>query len=787
MSAASILMAQAWVKIQADISELVAGLSSASAVLKSFGESCRSVSEGLSPISDFFKGIGKSSVTTFAGFDDAMKTVQAKTGATDDQFGVLTKTAKDLGASMSFTAQEIANGMAELATAGMNATQINDSIEGIMNLARATGTTVPRACEIAATAVAQFGMEYSQMGRIADVMTATANGSAQTLDDLGEALKYCGPAAQQAHMSIEDTCKVIGLLANLGIKGSAAGNAFKNMLTRISDADNVEDKGGIIDLVTKDEEGNLLSVLEVLEQIGEKTKDMGNAEKIDLYSKLFGQRAAVPALGLTGIEEGGLFDKIDTSVGAAERTAQQMDAGIGGAFRSASSAAESMAIAFGETLAPMVQKVTEFIRNCCASVTEFINDHQILTEVIAGLGGVFVGLTTTLGGVGIAFTSIAKGLGAISKLGSISASGLSLICAHPIIAGIVAVTAAVAGLCMWLSRSAKASKDVSHNMETVAERNAKKYQTAQDAMARLAVLANQDKLSAEDEALAKVYIGRIDEALGDQNTIALEDGKIVGLDGVAEVLNAEQKKIVGEDLGKQIEEAQKNVELLQTDVDKMEKGRKKTKTVGFGGAMGMSGAGGHTYTETKEKSQEQINLENKLAEESERLRDLQERQSLLGAGVDAGLIADKNFSVDELSSLGESGNFSVGQIYAQVGYDPNAATEAAKEVTETAQESTEAAAVVAEAQTAVAEATQAAAEAAQAVSAPVADGQLNLNPPVAEVPTEKTKIMDDHALLKETWMHQRRAADYLKDIRQLAADIRGAVQNQTAGAAAFSD
>ena len=85
------------------------------------------------------------------------------------------------------------------------------------------------------------------------------------------------------------------------------------------------------------------------------------------------------------------------------------------------------------------------------------------------------------------------------------------------------------------------------------------------------------------------------------------------------------------------------------------------------------------------------------------------------------------------------------------------------------------------------DAAAAATEAAQAVSAPVADGQLNLNPPVAEVPTEKTKIMDDHALLKETWMDQKRAADYLKDIRQLAADIRGAVQNQTAGAAAFAD
>ena len=52
-------------------------------------------------------------------------------------------------------------------------------------------------------------------------------------------------------------------------------------------------------------------------------------------------------------------------------------------------------------------------------------------------------------------------------------------------------------------------------------------------MARLAVLANKDNLCAEDEALAKVYVGRIDEALGDQNTIGVQDGKIVELAGAA--------------------------------------------------------------------------------------------------------------------------------------------------------------------------------------------------------------------------------------------------------------
>ena len=73
------------------------------------------------------------------------------------------------------------------------------------------------------------------MGRVADVMTATANNSAQTLTDLGEAMKYTAPIAAEYGLTLEETAKTLGALANFGIKGSMAGTTMKNILLRLAD------------------------------------------------------------------------------------------------------------------------------------------------------------------------------------------------------------------------------------------------------------------------------------------------------------------------------------------------------------------------------------------------------------------------------------------------------------------------------------------------------------------------------------------------------------------------
>ena len=79
-----------------------------------------------------------------------------------------------------------------------------------------------------------FGIEASQMSDVADVLTVTANSSAQTLIDLFEALKMGGPQAAAAGESIRETSAAIAVLANMGIKGSLAGTALRKSFSQFA-------------------------------------------------------------------------------------------------------------------------------------------------------------------------------------------------------------------------------------------------------------------------------------------------------------------------------------------------------------------------------------------------------------------------------------------------------------------------------------------------------------------------------------------------------------------------
>jgi TP901 family phage tail tape measure protein len=177
------------------------------------------------------------SVKTFAAFDDMMRAVKAAVGATEKEFEHLTAKAKLLGRTTSFTAVQVAGAMLELARAGFNPTNIDVAIAALLDLARATGTELSLATEIAVNSMYSFELTATDMTRVCDVMVAAANGAAMTLEDLGYSMSYCAPIAKEYGITLEDTCKIIGALSNYGIKASQAGTTFRRILTNLADTD----------------------------------------------------------------------------------------------------------------------------------------------------------------------------------------------------------------------------------------------------------------------------------------------------------------------------------------------------------------------------------------------------------------------------------------------------------------------------------------------------------------------------------------------------------------------
>lgn len=399
----------AYVEVTAQTSKLQRGLANAQAQLQQFGRSCTAIGKDMLMLSGAFAVPMAMAVKGFSEFDDQMRLVRAVTKATKQEFESLTQVAAKLGRETSFTAKQVADGMVSLGRMGFSPKEIEQAIQPTLDLARATGTDLGEAANIAANSMRIFGIEASKMSDVADILTATANGSAQTLTDLFEALKMAGPQAKAAGENITDTSAAIGVLANLGIKGSLAGTALRKSFSQFAKT-KVQDKLKAVGISTVDANGNLRKMAEIIADIGRVMATMPSAEKLAFAEDIFDIRGSLAGLSLGGnVKDLDAFiEKLYDVKGTARTTAQEMDDGLGGSFRKLLSAVEGAMNAVGKalegTLKPFVDKITA----TTLAVIKWIEANSgLVTAFAATIAG-----TAALGAALIVIGVAAKGAAA---------------------------------------------------------------------------------------------------------------------------------------------------------------------------------------------------------------------------------------------------------------------------------------------------------------------------------------------------------------------------------------
>ena len=364
--------------------ELVKGLTKAQRRLRAFAAGMTRLGTKLARVGVAAAAPLGLTAKVFGGFQDEMLTVQAVTQATGREFQALTEQAQRLGRTTSFTAKQVAEGMTALGRAGFKADEIEDAIPAVLALARATRTELAAAADYAGSALRAFQMDTADTSRVADVLTATANNSAQTLDDLAEAMKYVAPVASEAGETIESTAAALGVLANMGIKGSMAGTTVRKVLTSLA-SPAVRSTLRDIGVAATDAAGNLRPLGKIMVELGRAMAKLPNARRLSIVKELFGERAISGALKLGGSAK--MFDRLSEAIrhsgGVAQRTATQMDSGLGGAMRMMLSAAEGAALAIGEALAPAITQGLEAVKAAAGKTAEWVKRNRALVVAIA--------------------------------------------------------------------------------------------------------------------------------------------------------------------------------------------------------------------------------------------------------------------------------------------------------------------------------------------------------------------------------------------------------------------
>jgi TP901 family phage tail tape measure protein len=445
----------AFVELTLKNSALVKGLRQAQKQLSSFASSTTMLGTKLTGLGVAMAAPLGAGIQKFAEYDDAIRQVAAVTGATGAAFDRLNAKAKQLGATTSFSAVEVANLMTELGRAGFDSRQIEDMTGSVMNLARATGTDATLASGIFAAAIRQFNMDAGQAPRVADALTAAANKSFNSVESLGEALQYAGPVAADANMSLEETLAILGTLGNVGIQGSSAGNALKRLLTlSAAESQKFQDVFGV---ATKDAAGNARPLVDVLGEVAEATKDLGTADRAAKFNEVFGLLGitAASAIGKTVTDTRVLLGELEGAGGIAKRTAEQMESGLGGAFRVLASSFEAVRIAIGEALEKPIQRLTENLSSAASAITDWIGENKRAVQIAAlvAVGVVAAGAALLTIGSAAAAASVAVGglLGIFSAIGTVV--GMAGTAVAALLSPIGLVVAGIAGLGIYLAKT----------------------------------------------------------------------------------------------------------------------------------------------------------------------------------------------------------------------------------------------------------------------------------------------------------------------------------------------
>ena len=353
-----------------------------------------------------------------------MANVAAISGATGDDLQALRDKAREMGSKTKFSASEAAEAMNYMAMAGWKTGDMLSGIEGIMNLAAASGEDLATTSDIVTDALTAFGLTAEDSAHFADILAAASSNANTNVSMMGETFKYCAPVAGALGYSAEDVAEAIGLMGNAGIKSTQAGTALRTMMTKLQGELKLSGEAlGEVTIQTANADGSMRELSDILVDCRTAFSKMSESEAAAAAETLVGKNAMSGFLALMNSAPGDidkLRNAIDNCDGSAENMAAIMQDNLNGQLTILKSQLEELAISFGEMLMPVIRKVVTAVQGFVDKLNNMDEAQRktIITIglVIAALGPFLVILGTVISTVGKSMKAYASATKGIKKL-----------------------------------------------------------------------------------------------------------------------------------------------------------------------------------------------------------------------------------------------------------------------------------------------------------------------------------------------------------------------------------
>ena len=408
---------------------------------------------------------GAAAIKTAADFDSAMSQVAAVSGATGDDFEKLRDKAREMGSKTKFSASEAAEAMNYMAMAGWKTGDMLEGVEGIMNLAAASGCDLATTSDIVTDALTAFGLQAGDSGHFADILAAASSNANTNVSMMGETFKYCAPIAGALGYSAEDTALAIGLMANAGIKSSQAGTSLRKIMTELNGEIKIHGSQlGDVTIQTANADGTMRSFSDILGDCRSAFSKLTDSEKASTAESLVGKTAMSGFLAIMNAGEGDVSklenaidhcsDTMDGYNGAAEKMAAVMQDNLSGQLTILKSQLQELAISIGDALMPSIREFVSHLQKLVDKFNSLDDGTKAfivkIALVAAAIGPLLIVIGSVISAIGTIMTiipALASGISAVTgAFGALTAVML----ANPIVLIIAAIVALIAAfVLLW--------------------------------------------------------------------------------------------------------------------------------------------------------------------------------------------------------------------------------------------------------------------------------------------------------------------------------------------------
>lgn len=458
-------------------------------------------------------------ISIAADFEETMSTVEALSGASADEMEELNAMAKELGATTKFTATESAEAMTYMAMAGWDATEMLSGMDGVLQLAAASGEDLALVSDIVTDNLTAFGLTAADTAHFSDVLAAAATNSNTSVSIMGETFKNCAAIAGALNYSIDDVAVAVGLMANAGVKGSNAGTALKNTFNGLLSGITLTGSAlGEYEFTAVKADGTMKDFASTIEELRGCFDQMTEAERVENAQAIAGERTyngLLAILNATDEEYASLSASIaDCSGAAATMAAIKLD-NLNGELTLMNSAWDALKTTIGEQFIPEMRTLYGVGTDVFSMLDEFVQKHPALVKAITA----FVAVVGTAVAALTAYAAIIKVVQALNLAALFTGPAAPVIA---LIGGVAALTAGIVALVSSANEGIPSVKELTVSAkemrEAVDEANATYEETATQTLATAQV--------------AGVYIDKLEEleaSLGDNASQNQEYQNILSL------------------------------------------------------------------------------------------------------------------------------------------------------------------------------------------------------------------------------------------------------------------